>query len=317
MRLPRLLTAAAVTAALALPSGAAAVCTTCQSVAVASIDSEVNCNYYESYWGTFLVIECRKKFNEMREMIETAIRNTNKFSVFERARLYTLLDERALAQVGITGGGSYRTRLKGVDFLIYGKITEFSRGANSYAENSFAMNSTDAALAIDLKIVNVRSGQIIFASNVREELQTSSGVSTGSSRQGTAMDAARTAGLLQRQVAQAIAQELTFQGYPPSIAQIEGSRIYINYGTPFLKQGMTVNVFSLGTPLIDPQTGAQIGRTEMPAGSYRVEQVASGYSVASLISPGPAQPRKGDLVRFERLDANGAEQFERVDLPRN
>lgn len=303
--------------AAALPATSRAACVNCQTVAVVDIESEVNCNYFESYWGTFLVVECRKKFAELRTMVETAIVNTNKFSVFERARLYTLLDERALAQIRLTGGGAYRTRLKGVDFLIYGKVTEFSRGSSSYSEQRFDMSSGDAALALDLKIVNVRTGQIVYASTVREELQTNASVNTGINSRQTGMDTARTYGLLQRGVAQSIARELTIQGYPPTVAQISGNQIYINYGAPFLTAGMTVDVFSLGAPIDDPATGAQIGRIETPAGSYRVDQVAPTYAVASLISPGPAVPKRGDLVRFKPANPNGYQPFERVELPRN
>lgn len=303
--------------AVMLPAASRAVCANCQSVAVVDIETEVNCSYFEGAWGTFLVIECRKKFAELRTMIETAIVNTNKFSVFERARLYTLLDERALAQIGRTGGAAYRGRLKGVEFLIYGKVTEFSRGSNSYSEQRFDMSSDDAALALDLRIVNVRTGQIVFASNVREELQTNASVNTGINSRQTSMDTARTYGLLQRGVAQSIARELTIQGYPPTVAQASGTQIYINYGAPFLQSGMTVEVFSLGAPIDDPATGAQIGRIETPAGSYRVDQVAPNYSVASLISPGPAVPKRGDLVRFKPANPNGYQPFERVELPRN
>lgn len=299
------------------PATSRAACVNCQSVAVVDIESEVNCNYFESFWGTFLVIECRKKFAELRTMVETAIVNTNKFSVFERARLYSLLDERALSQIRLTGGNAYRARLKGVDFLIFGKVTEFSRGSSSYAEQRFNMSSADAALALDLRIVNVRTGQIVYASNVREELQTDASVNTGINSRQTNMDTARTYGLLQRGVAQSIARELTIQGYPPTVAQTNGNQIYINYGTPFLQAGMTVDVLSLGAPIDDPTTGTQIGRIETPAGSYRVDQVASTYAIASLVSPGQAVAKRGDLVRFKPANPNGYQAFDRVELPRN
>lgn len=316
MMIRKHLLASVVSMALMTASTAEAVCVGCQSVAVANIESERNCSLYSDFWGNWLVIECQKQFPQMRDMIETAIRNTNKFSLSDTARIALKVDENTVAKIINSGGTAYRTALKGIDFLVYGKITEFSHGENSYQGQRFSTSSEDAALAVDLKIVNVRSGKIIFAQNVREELETAGSVGTASGTQSSSMSATRIAGLLLRQAAEAITAELTFSAYPPAVAQVDGDRIYINYGKPFLKQGQVVDLMTLGPPLIDPATGASLGRTETPNGSYRVEQVTATFSVARVENRGNRMPVIGDILRFERGTEQG-DEFARGRIPSN
>lgn len=272
------------------------VCTSCQTVAIADIESETNCNIYANDWGTLVVLQCQRKFREIREMVETALRGTNKYSIFERARLYTLFDERALAAAGTVSGRAYRTRLTGVDFLVYGKVTEFSRGTRSVSTRGYGESANDSAMAIDLKIVNVRTGQVVFAGDVRETLETATAYDSDNVSTQTSMDSAREAGLLQRAVARAIARDIAFKGYPLTVVAAQGPQITVNYGSPFLQKGMLLDAFKLGPPLVDPTTGAVIGRERTLAGQYQVLQVTPNFATASLISGGVSVVQRGDAV---------------------
>ncbi|AJP72984.1 hypothetical protein TS85_16075 [Sphingomonas hengshuiensis] len=308
-------------AAVALFSAAAvpvaqAQCVGCQSVAIVDIDSERDCSYWASFGGQLLVVECRNRFHALREMIETAIVKTNKFSVFERSRLSTLLDERALSAIGLTDGTAHRAKLKGVDFLIYGKITEFGTASSNVTDPRYAVEVNTAAMALDLKIVNVRTGQIVSANSVREELQTSGGLLTRSGGSASGMDAGQVYGQIERRVADAIAAELVFAGYPMRVIKVDGERMFVNYGSGFLSPGQRVRVMSLGEPLIDPTTNQHLGQTETPIGDFEVEEVTPNFSVARRVTPG-LMPSRGDIIRIPRPRASGSgsRAIERAELP--
>ena len=272
------------------------VCTSCQTVAIADIESDTNCNLYANDWGTLVVLQCQRKFREIRDMVETALRGTNKYAIFERARLYTLFDERALAMAGTVNGRAYRSRLTGVDYLVYGKVTEFSRGSRSVSTRGYGESADDAAMAIDLKIVNVRSGMVIFAGDVRETLETASIYEGETVSTQTSMDPARVAGLLQRAVARAIARDIAFKGFPLTVVATQGSNITVNYGSPFLEKCLLLDAFKLGPPMIDPTTGAVIGRERTEAGRFEVRQVTPSFATAVRISGTGPMPLRSDVV---------------------
>lgn len=296
----------------ALVPASADACVGCQSISVANIESEENCTVYTNDWGDLLLGECRKQFPVLRDMIETALRNTNKFSLTDTARIALRVDEKTVDRIINSGGTAHRAVFKGVDFLVYGKVTEFSRGERSYSGDGVDTSSADAALAVDLKIVNIRTGRIAFQQNVREELETTGSIQTAGRSSSSAMNAARVAGLLQRAAAEAIAHEITFAAYPPRVMRAEGDRIFINYGRPFLERGQRVTLMSAGAPLIDPATGASLGQMETPNGIYRIEQVTPQMSVGRIETAGERPARTNDIVRFER---GGDDEIERGTIP--
>ena len=285
--------------ALVMASSAAAqsICASCQTVAVVDIQSDRDCRLYENDWGDVVVLQCQRKFREIRDMVETALRKTNKYAIYERERLYTIASERELAQVGITNGVGFKARLTGVDFLVYGKITEFSTGSSTVSTRGYTESSDDAALAIDLKIVNVRTGRVVYSGDVRETLVTAQQYEGASVNTQSSMDAARTAGLLQRAVAIGIAREIATAGYPMVVADAEpdGSEIVINYGAPFLAKGMDVKVYSVGRIITDPVTGAVIERKMAEAGRYRITLVTPNTATARRVE-GAGRVQRSDRV---------------------
>ena len=61
------------------------------------------------------------------QMLETALSQTNKFEIIERARMDDLLGEQALAAGGLTQGSGQIGGLSGVDYLVYGTITKLGK----------------------------------------------------------------------------------------------------------------------------------------------------------------------------------------------
>jgi curli biogenesis system outer membrane secretion channel CsgG len=289
---------------MATSAVAQSVCTSCQTVAVVDIQSDRDCRMYESDWGTVVVLQCQRKFREIRDMVETALRKTNKYAIYERERLYTIANERELAAVGITNGMGFKARLTGVDFLVYGKITEFSTGSSTVSTRGYTESADDAALAIDLKIVNVRTGRVVYSGDVRETLVTAQQYDGASVSTQSSMDGARTAGLLQRAVAIGIAREIATAGYPMVVADADpdGREIVINYGSPLLAKGMQVNVYSVGRIITDPVTGAVIERKMNEAGRYRITLVTPNSATAVRVEGG------GRVQRSDRVMVHEPEQ---------
>ena len=82
-----------------------------------------------------------------------------------------------------------------------------------------------------------------------------------------------------------IVDELTENIYPPAVAQVVASgRFVVNRGGNTVAAGDEFQVFAVGEPIVDPDTGESLGRIEDLVGIARIIEVKPKYSVAEMIS---------------------------------
>jgi curli biogenesis system outer membrane secretion channel CsgG len=131
----------------------------------------------------------------MREMLVTALFNSNRFIVLERQAMKDILLEQDL-------GSSRRVvketaapigRLEGVELMAYGVVSEFAMGASGVGLNiglpnvplQFGGGAKNAHVAIDLRLVDTATGRILFATRVQgkaTDYSTSVGTTFGQGR---------------------------------------------------------------------------------------------------------------------------------------
>ena len=106
--------------------------------------------------GTFESSFSNYDTRNIQTAIETALSKTQKFSLMERGRLDQLLAEQGMSAGGIVGGSGQIGGFDGVDYLIYGRVTQLGLEA----KNLFIMSACEAKLGIDIRVVDVRTGEI-------------------------------------------------------------------------------------------------------------------------------------------------------------
>lgn len=122
-------------------------------------------------------------------MLETAISKTRKMNVMEREQWGSVVQERALGQMGITKGGGTVKGLKGVDYNVYGTITKFGfrksgfslQGGSGIASllpgnvgmalGSVGSSEVETEMAVDIKITDVSTGNIVIAETVESSVK--------------------------------------------------------------------------------------------------------------------------------------------------
>lgn len=80
------------------------------------------------------------------------------------------------------------------------------------------------------------------------------------------------------------------------VVKAEGDRVWINLGRSAVSVGDSLEVTSPGEPLVDPETGLDLGVLEETVGTVRVTQVEDRFSIAEALSVS-APPSQGDSVR--------------------
>lgn len=110
----------------------------------------------------------------MRDMLSTALFNTNRFIVLEREKLEEVLKEQDLGASGRVKKGTEAPigEIYGADLIIMGNLTEFSGGTEGSKGDIEIMGvrvdggADKAHIALDIRIVDAKTSQIVAATSV-------------------------------------------------------------------------------------------------------------------------------------------------------
>lgn len=255
-------------------------------------------------------------------MLATALSESEQFIVVERSYLSQVLSEQELKnqRAVLETTGPQLGQLTGVQLLIYGAITEFGSdnsgggfsigiaGLPSGLKAGLGPQFTKGKVAMDIRIVDTTTGQIVATYKVAEKLRgTSWDLSIGKDNISMGNNFFKKTPLgeaCRRAITQAVvqfaanAEKRPWQG---RIVDVEGSDYSINAGAKAgIKQGDRFQVFRTAKVIKDPDTGQVLSRKEQPIGTIEIlkveEALASGLFMAG--TGGDASSASvGDLVR--------------------
>jgi len=243
-------------------------------------------------------------------MLETQLMKIGRFKIYERNRLDQVLGEQAIQQ-SLSGNGTI-LKVDGVDYLLYGAITEFGSAVNEINAGSFSARKVTTRFGVDVKIVDARTGELRRAETVTVTAEGGNAVSTGDFRQSAGSDG----GLVdaQRKAAKIVASLLTESIFPISVVEVSGADVYINYGDSILTVGDELRVIKQGKQLIDPQSGKTLGSTETLIARIKIREATKDFSIAEIIEG--AAPASGDLARLDLKAAGEGAREQRRPLGR-
>jgi len=128
---------------------------------------------------------------ELSGMLTNELVATRAFSVVERSRLESVLQEQNLAASGRMrpGDGARIGQLIGADYLVMGTVTSYEEntsstgGGISFRGVSLGGKSNKAYIAVDLRVVNTETGAVEFVRTIEGESK-GGGISVGLYRGG-------------------------------------------------------------------------------------------------------------------------------------
>jgi curli biogenesis system outer membrane secretion channel CsgG len=128
---------------------------------------------------------------ELSGMLSNELSSSGDFHVVERQKMQNVLEEQNLAASGrvASGTGAKIGKLTGAQYLITGTVTAYQEntsstgGGLSFKGIGLGGKSSEAYLAVDLRVINTTTGDVDFSRTV-EGRSKSSGVSVGVSRGG-------------------------------------------------------------------------------------------------------------------------------------
>ena len=207
--------------------------------------------------------------------LEGNLLGTKKFEIIERGRLGEILKERGLSAAGIVDGNSSMGGIGGVDYLIYGTIISIDLERSSDSDYYRAKGT------MAVKVVDVNTGRIVMNSKIKDDVYEKGSDSATSE--------------LRRVLCKKIAKDLAFQIFPIKIAQVQGDKVYINYGEYAMNKKGAYEVVELGGGFMDPDTGELLGAEETLIGAVEIVSIHSSYTIGKI------RYRRGEIKVGDKL----------------
>lgn len=231
-----------------------------------------------------------------QDMLVTELVKKGEFRVMEREQLAAIMEEKHLS---LSGDIDPKTAVKvgkmiGVEYLITGAVTELGvadRSANVPGGifggrlPSVNVRSQRMDAAVDARAFSTSTGEIVWADTARESTSDSSVYVAGA---GGGVDDHRKVDRILRPVVVKLAESLSQKklttsglggatdasGVAGKIARADGGTIYLNVGSEAgVKEGDEFDVFRMGEPIKDPDTGEVLGANERKVGRIKVNAV--------------------------------------------
>ncbi|MDD4889583.1 MAG: CsgG/HfaB family protein [Phycisphaerae bacterium] len=236
----------------------------------------------------------------LADVITDELVKTERFHVVERGNIDVIVQELQMQQSKLTRpeGKAPVGRLKNVEYLVKGRVTDFGHVSSNDAWarmdmlNAFGKRD-QAVMRMTFQLIEVESGRIVLSRTVQKSLSTGTvtGDATyknvgfgGSTFYRTPLGKVTADGT--REAVAEIVRAVAMQPWRPQVALIQPERIIINGGSD---RGVTVGsiykAMELGQAITDPRSGDKIdylpGRQ---IGQLEVVEVYDRYSVAKSMT---------------------------------
>ena len=190
---------------------------------------------------------------QVTDLMSKALTESGAYLVFERPDIARIQDEGRLTAT--------KLNLIGVDALIIGSLTEFGR--KTLGESGFVSSSKRqvAFAKVDVRVVDVNSGHVFFATSGAGESSTETastfGFGSRASYDGTLNDSA-----IRQAVSAAVSRlvvEMSARPWQTYILKVDSGQVYIGGGkSQGIKPGMIFTVQTQGEKIKSTQTGGEI-----------------------------------------------------------
>ena len=205
---------------------------------------------------------------QVADMLSKALTESGAYVVLERTDFAKLEEEAARSGI--------KQNMVGVDALIMGSLTEFGR--KTVGQSGFVSDTKKqiAFAKMDVRLVDVVTGQSFFATSGAGESSTETGSTFGfgsrASYDGTLNDSSIRQAI--SEVVNRLTTELSSRPWQTSILAVEGKQYFIAGGkSQGLRPGMMFSVQTAGKKVKSPQTGFDIALPGKEVAQLRIDSL--------------------------------------------
>ncbi len=221
---------------------------------------------------------------QVTDLLSKALTESGSYLIFERPDLNRIQDEGRLMGT--------KLNLVGVDALVIGSLTEFGRRTEGQTGFLSASKKQIAFAKVDLRLVDVHTGQVFFATSGAGEASTESASTLGFGSQ-AAYDGTLNDSAMRQAISEAVhklSAQLDARPWQTSFLSADNGRYFISGGkSQGILPGMILPVFTAGEKIRSPQTGFDITLPGREIAKVRIdtnfgETETTEGSIASIAS---------------------------------
>ena len=254
-------------------------------------------------------------------MMTTALIESDRFIVLERANVNQVLAEQELKSAGLTTGEAAPDTggLVGVQLMMYGSVTEFGLdesgggfsvgvgglgGRRSGVGVGASPQWTKGKVTMDIRVVDTTTGEVVENFRVSRKVESSAidlGLSVRQIQVGhnsfTKTPLGQAAREAITEAVQKFAQIAQNRPWSGRVVEMEGEDVIINAGSDAgIRPDQIFKVARISRKLTDPATGKVLGQRQSQLGKLRVKSVEPKLAIAEYLPLSGEKPQRGDLV---------------------
>jgi curli biogenesis system outer membrane secretion channel CsgG len=242
-----------------------------------------------------------------REAVTEALVKSGAFVVVEREQLANVLKEQGLGQTGAISAQSAAkvAKLLGLQALVTGKVTDYTEDQQAGGFVFVATATRTAVARVSLRVIDAATGEIWLAESGQGQVDSSSvnvlGVGAQKNENSLGKRALYKAigSLMDKIVAKA-----DLKPWAGSVVRVTDDKVYISAGSDTnLEEGTMLKVRKLRSEIVDPLSGAVIGREiGAVAGSVQIAQHLNEKLSVCIVAKGSGFT-VGDEVTVDKATA--------------
>lgn len=257
--------------------------------------------------------------SDATDILITELVSSEKFTVFERNKLNSILQEQKLSMSDLVNPKTAVRigQLMGVNAIITGAVTNFGVKLKGSGFLGLAQSKAQVAEAeVDIRVVDVETGKILFADRGTGTAETSSGsfLGVGSSQTYDVALAGKALRAAISNLVDRLVKKFAELPWKATVAKVVRSKktgrlyAYLNAGEKEgLRKGDVLYIYAKGEPIEDPVTGEIMGYEEEMTGKAKVISFFGDARYAKVkILNGKAH--KGYIVKLEESESEEEEE---------
>jgi len=239
------------------------------------------------------------------QRLVAGLTQTNKFAVLDRESIvdFTREKEMLFSFDAPLGEQAKLAETLGADYLLVGTITQaqiekierYLRAAN-YTARKFK-----ARFNFDYRLVDSSTKQVVLATTAQKYLEDEQVRRLADEQNPLEWDPAQVRDAFISLVANDVIAAVIDRVYPITVAAVqEDGQLILNQGGQRMKNGMMLDVFTMGKEIFDNDTGESLGSIESHVATLEIQKVAHTMSMAKLVEGDVSKVKVGSVCRIQK-----------------
>jgi curli biogenesis system outer membrane secretion channel CsgG len=268
--------------------------------------------------GAFLTAAGTGAGDVLADQFSSILAQSNLFDVVDRSDVTMILKEQALTPASATVGAAAAdpTELLGAQVIVRGSVTSYDTATNGGGLSlglgvgdlggALGQKSATGALGIDFRLVDVTTGRVLGATEIKQALA-SSALSVGVQQSNLQLNKdsfhntplGQASAQVFAKAVPFVAAKLSDQVWTGRVADVVDGAVLLNVGGQNgVAPGQVFAISRITRRIVDPASGEFLGVIEAPVGQVTIAAVQEKFSTAQA-DPAVAAVR-GDVARFVR-----------------